>query len=114
MCGQPDGKGGLPNAMVSIMQGCQSGFLFDMNTAVLTSYCVEMKDSTPSCPTCSPDADGKSWSQYMSCNAGMHPQDPSCYCEGTADREIGHQSAAEVSPRARHSFASNVAEALAV
>ena len=31
-----------------------------------------------------------------SCNTGVQPQDSRCYCEGTADREIGHQTAANV------------------
>ena len=29
---QPNSKGGLPKTMLSIMQGCGSGFLFDMHT----------------------------------------------------------------------------------
>ena len=102
---QPNNKGGLPKTMLSIMQGCGSGFLFDMHTAVLTSYCVEVVTDTPACPTCSsPPNDGSenyygfagSWSEYMSCNNGQQPQDSRCYCEGTADRQIGHQTTANV------------------
>ena len=102
---QPNDNGGLPKTMLSIMQGCQSGFLFDMHTAVLTSYCVEVVADTPDCPTCtSPPNDGSegyygfagSWSEYMSCNNGQQPQDSRCYCEGTADRQIGHQTTANV------------------
>lgn len=102
---QPNSKGGLPKTMLSIMQGCQSGFLFDMHTAILTSYCVEVVTDTPDCPTCtSPPNDGSqgyygfegSWSEYMSCNNGQQPQDSRCYCEGTADRQIGHQTTANV------------------
>ena len=102
---QPDSKGGLPKTMLSIMQGCQSGFLFDMHTAILTSYCVEVVTDTPDCPTCTaPPNDGSqgylgfagSWSEYMSCNNGQQPQDSRCYCEGTADRQIGHQTTANV------------------
>ena len=32
----------------------------------------------------------------MSCNNGQQPQDSRCYCEGTADRQIGHQTTANV------------------
>ena len=102
---QPGNKGGLPKTMQSIMIGCGSGFLFDMHTAVLTSYCVEVVTETPNCETCTlPPHDGSqgydgfrgSWSEYMSCNNGNQPQDSRCYCEGTADRQIGHQTSANV------------------
>lgn len=100
-------KGVISDRVSLVARACGSGFLFDMHTAVLTNYCVETVVDTTSCPTCTPPPnDGSegfygfsgSWSEYMSCNNGNQPQDSRCYCEGTADRQIGHQTTGDVSP----------------